>query len=87
MPAWTSRSCSHSGDGAAGSMPRTMRVTKRSHPATRFSGAASSTSTGKPSGVAAGTAPPGRFSGRPGSVNAAPVAWEYSRATPRMEKQ
>ena len=50
-------------------------------------GASSRTSTGKPSAVAAGGGPPGRFSARPGSVKAAPVAWAYSRATPRTAKQ
>jgi len=68
-------------------MPRTIRVTNRSQPTFPAIGASSATVTPKPSGVATGGSPPGKFAARPGSVKAAPVEWEYSRATPRMAKQ
>ncbi len=82
MPDAVRRRCIHAGVVAAGSIPRTTRVTNRSHPTTPWTGAASSTSTGKPSGVAAGGSV-GREPGRPGSVKRAPVECANSRATPR----
>ena len=82
MPEPSSRRFIHGGVGADGSMPRTTRVTNRSHPTLPPIGAASSTSTTNPSGVAAGGGVV-RFSASPRSVKGAPVEWEYSRPTPR----
>ena len=84
MPASVRRTAIQRGVGAATSMPRTTRATYRSQPARSRIGASSRSSTGKPPSVAAGA---GSASARAGSVNAAPVACEYSRAMPRTEKQ
>jgi len=71
----------HAGLSADTSIPRTMRATKRSQPTRPRIGAASSSCTAKPPAVGAGTA------SAAGSRNGWPVACEYSRATPRIEKQ
>ena len=86
MPAASRRSTIHPGVGAAGSTPRTTRATKRSTPLRPRTGASSAKTTGNPSGVAEGGSA-AITPGRPGSRKAAPVECEYSRATPRIEKQ
>ena len=83
MPAWVSRRCIHPGDGRDGSTPRTTCATNRSQPGTPWIGASSSSSTANSPAAGARSA----AVGTPGSVNGAPVEWEYSRATPRIEKQ
>ncbi len=82
IPAFRRRSAIQAGVGACGSTPRTARATNRSHPGRPWIGASSLTSPPNPPGAGAGGC-----SRVTGSVNAAPVEWEYSRAPPRIEKQ
>jgi hypothetical protein len=86
MPACRSRVCSQSGLGAAGSIPRTTRVTNRSQPGAPWTGASSTSSTAKAASVVGGIGASSEDA-RPRSVKAAPVEWWNSRATPRIEKQ
>ena len=79
IPARVRRCCIQRGDGFVGSTPRTSTVTKRVQPARSRIGARSSSWTGTPAVPAAGVI------AETGSVNGCPVAWAYSRATPRIE--
>ncbi len=83
MPAWVKRRCIQPGEGRDGSTPRTTWATNLSQPTRPWIGASSASSTAKSPTAGARS----RSVGRAGSVNAAPVACEYSRATPRIEKQ
>ena len=79
MPASRSRDAIHGGVGRVASIPRTTRVAKAEQPTRPRIGASSAIVTGKVSlGAVMATA-------STGSRNCAPVACEYSRATPRIE--
>ena len=80
MPASFSRATIHGGVGRVGSMPRTMRVAKTAD----ADAAADRRLVADLDGEAVAR---GIHGARllAGSRNAAPVAWAYSRATPRIE--
>ena len=80
MPASFSRAIIQAGVGRDGSTPRTMRVAKTAEPALPRIGASSSMTTEKASAATSVA-----VTCSTGSRNRAPVAWAYSRATPRME--
>ena len=69
----------HAGVGFVGSTSRTMRTTNSVAPTRPRMGASSTTATSKPA-LGCSSSSNGRSAG---SRNTAPVAWAYSRATPR----
>src|ERR1035437_3483421 len=81
IPIWVSRLAIQGGEAAETLTPRTTRATYRSQPARPFRGASSASCTPYPFVLAAACAMAA------GSWKSPPVAWEYSRAMPRMLRQ
>ena len=80
MPASFSLAINQAGDGRVGSTPRTARVTNTLAPVRPRIGPWSSMVTGNSDVETTGS------TANAGSLKEAPVACEYSRATPRIEK-